>query len=1298
MLMKKIILPILILSFAWTLSAKEQFIYTQISRNEGLTSTVNCIFKEKDGDVWLGTPNGLFNFNGNILHHNNDSLFIGRSVFHTGMDSYGNFWVLTDRWPVMKKAGDDHFQVLINDDSDKDYPFHSLCHDNDGAWLGSEGKLFRYSYEDSSFSLFRDLKEKPSFLIRNIFRIDDHTLLCCSHNGLAFIDTETGELNDTPFDTFNEVSSVLVDSRGWIWISFYNHGIVVHDRSGKVIRRYNTSNSQLSSDVVLCMTEKDSSIWVGTDGRGVNIINPHNESIKVLTHIAGNPSSFPAHSIKSIYTDDYGNVWAGSVRDGLIRVSDSGMKTYTDCHIGLDVGLSNPTVLCLYQDNDPQYIWIGTDGEGLNRFDPQTGKFTHYPNTLKTKVVSIASYSEDELALSVYSDRVWIFNKHTGSMRPLEINDRDINYLLKYAGRSLNLANESDGSLLLISNTIKRLDKATGKCTLIETDSGAKAKGNFLPIASTEEGMWIHDWYDIYLLPEGGSGLILKGHSDRHMINSGHMGPDGKIWLATEEGLCRFNISNGTFSHVRTTLLNTAESVICDRESRVWVGTYNGLYAYLEDSDSFTLFGESDGAAPNEYLSKPRLVSSDGDVYLGGVQGLLCIDKDYSIDTTDNPTIRLYNLTVDNNSVSIDKNGFISLPRHSKALEMNVSTSEKDIFRKKVYRFSIPAIGALYESNSPVLRLQPLPKPGKHDIYVSCTRRNGEWSEPSRLVTVHIPQPWYLSAWFIIFVIAFAVIIFIRIQISIIRRKNNKLQLAMREQEQKVYEEKVRFLINISHELRTPLTLIMAPLKRLLVSMDSSEAHFGTLNRIYRQSKRMRDLLNMVLDLRKMEVGKNSLRIESVEYNQWILNAIEDIVNEEKSEDIHIFTELDPAVGKVEFDKIKCDTVLTNILMNAVKHSMKGDSIIIKTELTDTGMVVTSISDEGPGLKDIDPEKMFTRFYQSNNEQYGSGIGLSYSKILVELHGGSIGAMNNDDKGATFWWQIPVESQMKNVETPARAYLNELMGFDSADEVKIPENTPCNTAEMTVMLVDDNQDLIDFLKEALTAEFAGIITASSGNRALAQLSSGASPDIIVSDVNMPDGDGFTLCNVLKSDSRYSHIPVILLTARGEQQSQSDSYRAGADAHLSKPFETETLIELMRNMLRRKEDIRRKYLDNNGKTDVSYGSIEESFILQLNEIIAEHISDPDFDQQLLCRELGVSRASLYNKMKTITGAGAKEYITRIRLEKAKSLIENSSYTIAEISDMTGFASQSYFSTAFKNYTGKTPSLYKQDSRK
>jgi len=1294
--MLKTILTTLILFLSVILpgTAKEQFIYTQISQKEGLTSTVNCIYKEKDGDVWIGTPNGLYSFNGNMLHNHQDSALVGKRIYQVGVDRNDDLWVLTNQWPARKRGR--NFEIVRPEgNEDKGSPFLCMCQDDEGIWFGSNQKIFRYTFSDSSLNLFKDLSDMPAFLVQNIDMLDENTLLCSSHNGIISVDIRTGETSESPLSLFKEVASTLVDSRGNIWISFYNNGIAVFDKGNRLIRRFSTANSSLSNDVVLCMTERDSSIWVGTDGGGINIIDPETGDIRVLSHVAGDQSSLPAHSIKSIYVDNYGNIWAGSIRDGLIRISQSGMKTYSDSHIGLKTGLSNPTVLCLFQDSRSEHIWIGTDGEGINRFNPATGEFTHYPGTLKTKIVSIATYSDNELVLSSYADRMWIFNTGTGNIRPLPINDSDINYLLRYAGRSINLANESNGDLLLISNTVSRYDKSSGKCIRLNFDIGSHSNGNLLTIQSTEEGLWMHDYYNIYLLPEGGSQIIRKGHTNRHVIKSGYLDCDGIIWLATDHGLCRFNTADGTFSHVETTLLNTATSVVCDRHSRVWVGTDNGLYAYLKDFGSFTLFGSSDGARSNEYLSKPHLLSREGDVYMGGVQGMLCIDKDFAIDTTDTPSIRLYSIKVDNEDIAAVSGETYRIPRNSKRIEIVVTTQERDIFREKVYRFMIPDIGASYESKSPVLTLQRLNISGSHDVLVSCTKRSGEWSEPERLVTLDIPKPWHQTWWFISSVSAFVLLIVVAVFITAMKRKDNKLKMAMKEQEQKIYEEKVRMLINISHELRTPLTLIMAPLKRLLNEFKPEDKQHPTLSRIYRQSLRMRDLLNMVLDLRKMEVGKNDLKLERNGFNQWILSSIEDIVDEEHVEGIEIVTRLDPEVGQADFDKIRIDTVLTNILMNAVKHSRPGDIITISTELTDGGMIRTSISDQGPGLKDIDASMLFTRFYQSRNEQYGSGIGLSYSKILVELHGGRIGAFNNEDKGATFWWEIPVCGIKEQV--PAKAYLNELIGYNPADGMMIDDSAAINTSDKKLMLVDDNPDLLDFIREAMNTDFSEIVTVGGGDKALELLSKGFMPDVIVSDVNMPEGDGYTLCNRLKSDERFIHIPIILLTARGEEQSQSEVYKVGADAYMGKPFEIETLMELIRNLLRRKENIRKRYFDNEGAKVTGYGSEEEGFILKLNAIISAHISNPDLDQQILCRELGVSRASLFNKMKSITGAGTKEYITRIRLDKAKSLIENTDLSIAEISDMTGFTSQSYFSTAFKNFTGMTPSQYKKQKR-
>ena len=499
-------------------------------------------------------------------------------------------------------------------------------------------------------------------------------------------------------------------------------------------------------------------------------------------------------------------------------------------------------------------------------------------------------------------------------------------------------------------------------------------------------------------------------------------------------------------------------------------------------------------------------------------------------------------------------------------------------------------------------------------------------------------------------------------------------------------------LINICHELRTPLTLIMAPLNRLLNKMEAGQDNYSTLNRIYRQSHRMKDLLNMVLDLRKMEEGKTQPSLEKIKFNRWVAAEIEDFMQEERAEGIEITMDPDPDLGHVEFDMKMCETIMTNIMVNAMKHSSKGDTITVSTYLTEEKMARVCVSDQGPGLGDTDPEKLFTRFYQSKSEHYGSGIGLSYSKILVELHGGAIGAYNNEDKGATFWWEIPVTGAMEAMEeVPVKEYLNELLGHDIEYANSESEYTATSAK---ILVVDDNQDLLDFIKESLSGAFSDIITTTSGNKALNIVRSGKLPDIIVSDINMQDGDGFRLCSEIKGNDKFSHIPVLLLTARGEEQSQSDSYRAGADAFLPKPFEIDTLMDLIKSLLKKRADIRKKYLDTSTDTPTQYGSNEESFIIRLNTVIAQHLGNPELDQNLLCKEMGMSRATLFNKMKSITGTGAKEYITKLRIDKAKHLLETTALSLSEISEMTGFTSQSYFSTAFKTSVGMTPSQYKK----
>ena len=712
----------LMLAFASPATSK-QYVYTQISHAEGLTSMVNCIYKEKDGAVWIGTPNGPYCFNGHTLIHDGHQFEDSRKVFDIDMDRHGGLWILTDRHVFLRENGSDTFSMV----SPAVEIFYCMTFDNDGVWVGGLKNIYRYTYAERKLEVHSTLPE--GFNCRFIESIDDHTLLCCSPRGKYLLDTSNGTYSRAPYGEKQEVSALMTDSKGHIWIAFYNKGIEVYHKDGTLLKTYTTTNSSLSNNIVLALAEKGNEILAGTDGGGISIIDSKTDKITVLSHISGDATSFPAHSIKSLHIDHYGNIWVGSVRKGLINITRSDMHFYTDASLGNSCGLSDPTALCLHQDKSTGYIWIGTDGEGINRYDPKTSNFTHYRTTFKTKVVSIADYSDSELAISIYGDNIWIFNKNTGALRPLEISDKDFPNRIRYSGRSINVTNESDGDLLLFSNDISRYDKKSKTSTPITINGSKVSFANLFLIGHTDEGIWFHNNTQLLFLKENAQDMVLKGTHKHGNIKCGHLTANGTIWLATEEGLCRFDTQTGGFSHIKTNIFTDANSVICDNRSRVWVGTEKHLVAYLSESGTFAVFGESDGAFPNEYLPKPHLLSDDGDIFLGGVNGLLHVRKTYDIDASENPVLKLNELLIDDVEVKTDKKNRLKVERDDKLLKVDISVQERDIFRHRAYRFTLGDLK--YETASPTFIVKLMPTPGNYPISVSCTKRNGQWTDPA---------------------------------------------------------------------------------------------------------------------------------------------------------------------------------------------------------------------------------------------------------------------------------------------------------------------------------------------------------------------------------------------------------------------------------------------------------------------------------------------------------------------------------------------------------------------------------------
>lgn len=401
--------------------------------------------------------------------------------------------------------------------------------------------------------------------------------------------------------------------------------------------------------------------------------------------------------------------------------------------------------------------------------------------------------------------------------------------------------------------------------------------------------------------------------------------------------------------------------------------------------------------------------------------------------------------------------------------------------------------------------------------------------------------------------------------------------------------------------------------------------------------------------------------------------------------------QLDPNIEEVWFDRQKCHTVLSNLLMNALKFSMADSCITVCTQRFEDKFRI-SVVDEGTGIQDSDMANLFTRFYKGNHKEKGSGFGLYYAKIIMEMHGGNIGAHNNINKGATFYIELPFLNTNEKEES-TRLQLKESPLTD------IIQDSHFDCTEKTILIVEDEKELREYLIESLTEFFKKVYAADNAISAL-EICREKQPSVIVSDVMMPQMNGFELCRQIKNDIQISHIPVILLTARYDHTGITTGYKSGADAYIPKPFDIDSLKAVIGNIYQNREKIHRQYITTNQTISLQTSTnskADEDFMKKINAVIHEHLSEEEFSVQTLADTMTISRSSLYSKIKIITGLGVNDYINRLRIEEAISLLINTNLNINEIASEVGFTYPRYFSSTFKQMKGVTPKQFREENR-
>ena len=711
-----------------------------------------------------------------------------------------------------------------------------------------------------------------------------------------------------------------------------------------------------------------------------------------------------------------------------------------------------------------------------------------------------------------------------------------------------------------------------------------------------------------------------------------------------------------------------------------------------------------DGAFTCEFIRTSTTV--DGDyIYMGSVNGLMQIDYQRAVRNNSETHYDISECILNGQSLGnpfYNKKNHLEIPYRSN-LFLTLLTQDRDRFRKRNYRFKVHNYSTEpVEDIDGALRLFNL-HPGHYDVQVSSLLNDGRWSEYQPLGSFDVLPPWYQSWWFLGSIVTVFLIIgggFIR---YIMVRKEQSMERTIAQNQLRMNEEKIDFLVNVSHELRTPLTLIYAPLKRMLKRISPNDENYRLLQTACRQSSRMTDIINMVLDLEKMGRKAVKLQLQAHPFNAWVEEGIRDFVSEGEERGVRVVLDADKRITMVPFDIRKCDIVLNNLVMNALKHSPTGTTMTVRT-LLEKDHVRVEVSDEGTGLQPGDEKELFTRFYQGAKESTGTGLGLAYSKVLLEQHKGTIGAYNNATKGATFYFTLPLIQEQVIAEAPLTEVEQK-----SVEQPELLEETGTKKLQLvaknqekydyTILVVDDQESITQFLHDALKENFKEILTAKDGVEAMKVLQNNR-PDAVISDVMMPRMDGYELCRRIKSDLNISHIPVLLLTAKTDEHSIQVGYKTGADAYLPKPFDLEVLKQIVLNQLNTRQRVQDKYSTPGVvplPEEVTISYADETFLKKLNELIEQHIDNTSLDIALIEMEMGMSRASIFNKMKSLTGMGCNEYITKIRMEKAIRFVKESALSFTEISERVGYNTASYFSTAFKQYTGMTPTQYRKKAK-
>lgn len=1185
-------------------------------------------------------------------------------------DKRGRLWIITEDGKLYRKETNgrltSHFagtegvgaQDILQDALGNIY----LASKNQGVYLLRAGS--------KAFTRISNIGNLP---IENIYISRNNKLyIGCDGLGIYVYDPQTGFLQDNPLFSRlvnlakSKITSIIEDNQGNIWVSMLQKGVFMQRN---IQNDFNYMGFRLGNRNVIgenCVTSlsinQGNQVWVGTDKDGLYLFNIATRSVE--GHFLNQ------NTVLTLCKDQQGRTWVGTYTDGLGYMDAAGSFHPVDLGISKSVGIFDIK-------QDPQgNIWIATMGEGLFCLQ-KDGSRRNYK----------AKYGADN---------------------NIKVNSLPNDYLIK-------MALSKDGSHVYIATSVG------------------------LACLDRKRNSWVSTFKGINCLNKNSFSHCVFVDSKDH------------VWYGTEDGAFCFDFRKGIKPKLYTTANgltdNCVASITEDYQGNIWLGTIKGLNKLALKSGTITKFYAESGLQSNEFSDASVCTTQDGKtILMGGSGGLNWFQADQVRQHPWQAKVVISGFILNNKMVTPGmKSGSYTITDNWSTLSRDFQLSHEDnTFTLQLSTLTyndVEQISYVYSINGDAWRTVPAGQnelafshmaPGRYKYRIKAIC-NG-YETPVKEFTITIHPAWYASIWaklFYLLLLIAAIMLYLR------HRKHqmeDQLILQQHIHAEEMGEAKIKFFMNISHEIRTPLTLIITPLLSL-IKEDKEPHRQGIYEIIRKNSERILHLINQMMDLRKIDKGQMMMRMCQTDMVAFINEEYELFRQQALAKNIDFEYQHDSEELPVWIDRNNFDKVIINILSNAFKFTPTAGHILLSLTHTDHHAYI-SIKDSGIGIPKDKLETIFQRFYQSpsdpNDRNIGTGIGLDLTRSLVELHYGSISARNNEgekgskfEHGSEFIIRIPLgKDHLKPEELIDEEKVKEEQNLELADvkqleqevketenaeksesaavttdmQGKLPASARGNKAE--IVIVEDEEDIQDYLKAQLASDFK-IRTYPNGKVALNEILKNK-PDLIISDVMMPEMDGTTLCTKLKANINTNDVPIILLTAKSREEDQLEGLQTGADAYILKPFNMDILRRTIINLLTMRRTLKNKFTGKESQEEkVEQRKIQtpdDALMQRVMEVINENISDSDLSVDMIAQKVGISRVHLHRKMKELTNQTPHSFIRNIRLQQAAKLLKDGKQSITDVMYICGFSNSASFSTMFKNLYGCSPREYMQNAIK